>query len=201
MGEIKSAWEIAQEKIKDITLDKAALAAQENRTAGKKLASQFLDDPERTPLAKELKALSGEKKARTAQGIVETLLGNLVLPQGEIAKARNERARQALLILAPGSKQLAHMLGQVEQFFTQYAEERERLIETLEAQYGPRLQQKAEALAKQMGGRVELKPMQDPEFVALLKKNLALFDERYQAAVREAKKEIERLALESIRKE
>jgi len=201
MGEIKSAWEIAQEKIKDITVDKAALAAQDNRTAGKKLASQFLDDPERTPLAKELKALSGEKKAQTALGIVETLLSNLVLPQSEMAKARNDRARHALVLLAPGSKQLAHMLGQVEQFFTQYAEERERLIETLETQYGPRLQQKAEALAKQMGGRVELKPMQDPEFVALLKKNLALFDERYQAAVREAKKEIERLALEAIQGE
>jgi len=195
MGEIKSAWEIAQEKIKNITVDKAALEEQENVTDGKKLASRYLEDPERTSLPDELKGLSGAKKTQTMRGALETLLGNLVLPMTDSARERNGRVRQALLVLAPGSKELAHILGQVDQFFVQYAEERDRLEETLEAQYAPRLKQKADALAKQMGGRVDLKPMQDPEFVALLKKNLALFDERYGDAVREVKKEIERLVL------
>jgi hypothetical protein len=195
MNEIKSAWEIAQEKIKDITIDKGAMEAQENVIAGKKLASRYLDDPEKTSLADEIKGLSGEKKTRVMKGVLDTLLSNLTLPLTDSARLRNDRVRQALPALAPGAKQLAHILGQIEQFFTQYAEERDRLEENLAAQYEPRLRQKAEALAKQMGGRVELKPMQDPEYVALLRKNLILFDERYAEAVREVKKEIERLVM------
>jgi hypothetical protein len=197
MNEIKSAWEIAQEKIKNITIDKVAMQAQENVIAGKKIASRFLDDPERTSLADELKGLSGEKKTQVKKGILEALLSNLTLPLTDIATLRNDRVRQALPVLVPGSKNLTHILGQIKQFFAQYTEERERLEENLEAQYAPRLRQKAEALAKQMGGRVELKAMQDPEYVALLRKNLALFDERYSEAVREVKKEIERLMLET----
>ncbi len=195
MSEIKSAWEIAQEKIKGISIDKKAMEAQENVIAGKKLASRFLDDPERTAFADELKALSGEKKTQVITGVLETLLSNLTLPLSEIAKTRNERARRALLELAPSVKKLTQILDQVEQFFRQFAEEREGLEENLEAQYAPRLRQKSEALSKQMGARVDLKARQDPEFVALLKKNYAVFDERYSEAVREVKKEIERLVL------
>jgi hypothetical protein len=197
MDEIKSAWEIAQEKIKDITVDKKAMAAQENSVVGKKIASRYLEDPERTPLADELKAFDGAKKAQALRGVVEVLLANLTLPLSESSKIRNERVMKVLPVLAPGAKQLPHILSQIRQFYEQYGAERERIEEALEAQYAPRLRQKAEALAKQMGARIELKAMQDPEFVALLKKNQAMFDERYTEAVQEVKKEIERLVLPS----
>ncbi len=194
MGEIKSAWEIAQEKIKDISVDKESLAEQENVVSGKKLVSRFLEDPESVNPADELKGLSGTKKAQVKKGMIETYLANLALPLTEVAKTRNDRAIKGLLAIAPGVKPLQHLLSQISQFFSDYEGERGRVEEAVTAQYAPRLKQKAEALAKQLGTRVELHAMQDPEFVALLRKNLAAFDDRYGQALREAKLEIGRLA-------
>ncbi|MBN2353608.1 MAG: hypothetical protein JXD23_13625 [Spirochaetales bacterium] len=194
MGEIKSAWEIAQEKIKNISVDKESLEEQENVVSGKKLVSRFLDDPESVSPAEELKALSGRKRTQVKRGMIETFLANLALPLSEVAKTRNDRAIKGLLSLAPGVKPLQHLLGQIAQFFADYEGERGRVEEAVTAQYAPRLKQKAEALAKQLGTRVELHAMQDPEYVALLRKNLAAFDDRYGQALREAKREIERLA-------
>jgi uncharacterized membrane protein YheB (UPF0754 family) len=197
MDEIKSAWEIAQEKIKDIAVDKESLAEQENVVSGKKLMSRFLDDPEKVSPADELKRLSGKKKAQVKKGMLDTLLANFALPLSESAKSRNERVYRGLSSLAPGVKPLQHILAQIGQFFKEFEDGRVRIEEAVEAQYAPRLKQKAEALAKQLGTRVELHAMQDPEFVALLKKNLAAFDERYSQAIQEVKGEIERLVTQA----
>ncbi len=194
MDEIKSAWEIAQEKIKDIAVDKASLEDQENLVSGKKIVSRFLDNPESVSPADELKDLSGKKRSQVRKGMLETLLANLALPLSESVKTRNDRAIKGLLALVPGVKPLQQLLNQIGQFFKDFEGERDRVEEALAAQYAPRLKQKAEALAKQYGTRVELHAMQDPEFVALLRKNLAAFDDRYNQALQEAKREIERLA-------
>jgi hypothetical protein len=193
MDEIKSAWEIAQEKIKDLTVDKDSFEEQSNVIIGKKTISRFLDNPENVSPADELAGLTGKKKAQVKRGMLDTLLANLTLPLSESAKTRNERVFQGLSALAPGVKPLQQILTQIGQFFAGFEGERDRIEEALEAQYAPRLKQKAEALAKQLGQRVELRAMQDPEFVALLKKNLAAFDDRYAQAILEAKGEIERL--------
>jgi hypothetical protein len=197
MDEIKSAWEIALENTKDISMNKDSAQERENVVQGKKIVSRFLDDPARTPLADELKALSGKTKEQVKKGMLETLLANLTLPQSGLAETRNKRVTEGILNLAPTAKPLQQILNQLSVFFKNFADERDRVEEALEAQYAPRLQQKADAIAKQLGAEVELKARQDPEFVALLKKNLAAFDERYGGALVEVKAEIGRLVLKS----
>jgi hypothetical protein len=193
MDEIKSAWELALERTKDIETDHRALKEKEFETSGKKIASRFLDDPEKCDLKKEIAGAPTEARALVTQGCIRTLVSNLTLPLTDAAKERNKRVRDALLILTGGDKTLTDLFGQLEGFFENYAGERERMQAALEQQYEPRLRQKEAALAKQFGTAVRLQPAQDPEFVQLLKKQLGMFDGRYQEVLSQAKAEIGRI--------
>jgi len=193
VDKIKSAWEIALEKTSDIKADKKALAEKELLEQGKRLASQYLEDEERYPLMEALAGLPAESRRKAMQGALTTLLANLTLPLSDLTEQRNKLAMKGLLSLASQEKAVAQILRQIDGFFQSFRAERDRLTQMLEQQYKPRLRQKQEALAKQLGAVVELKAEQDPEFVAMLKKNLATFDERYGEALNEAKAELTRL--------
>ncbi|HEQ72538.1 MAG TPA: hypothetical protein ENN69_08615 [Spirochaetia bacterium] len=197
MGKIKSAWEIAEEKTRNIQVDQKAIKRREAEERGKRLVSRFLEQTEGISLVNEMKAVSKEESDAVKKAVVDTLLANLTLPLSDYTTSRNKLARQGLLELTPENKTLRQILEQIATFFDNYQTEREQIEKSLEAQYAPRLRQKEDAIAKQTGTRVELHAMQDPEFVTLLKKNLGMFDERYQEALKDAKAEIERLILQA----
>ena len=60
----------------------------------------------------------------------------------------------------------------------------------VEQNYAPRLRQKEEELARQMGTQVKIDPASDPEFVAALRKGLADFEVRYSEVLQRVKSQI-----------
>jgi len=193
MDEIKSAWELALERTKDIVTDRDALAGSQQVLLGKKLASRYLEDPGKCDLLKELQKFDGQEREQARQGCLLTLQQNFTLPLTELAGERNARVRQALLDLTNKDASLRKLFDQIQAFFANYAEERAGMQTALEQQYEPRLRQKEAALAKQLGTAVKLTPGQDPEFIQLLKKQLGMFDDRYQKVLAQAREEIGRL--------
>ncbi|MBN1798613.1 MAG: hypothetical protein JW822_08540 [Spirochaetales bacterium] len=193
MDKIKSAWEIALEKTKNVKADRESLKEREYLEQGKKIISAHLDNPKQGDVNSSLKKIAKNYQGLAKKGMVETLLSNLTLPLTDFTSQRNTLVQQTFSLLFPDSQEVAAIFAQLEQFFNRFAEDRKSIQEQIKTQYMPKLQQKAEAIARQLGTEVELDPFADPEFNAILKKSLAQFDERYNAVLRQAKDELQRL--------
>ncbi len=196
MGTIKSAWEIALENTKGIEGDKELVETNRLKDEGKKLVSKVFDDPSFN-LKEALKAFDKKQVEKVRDGLVQSLLANLVLPMDEMAQARNRRIGEAFVSVASDSKRLSMMFSQLENFFKEYMDERKRLIEAIERQYAPKLQKKEEEVSKQLGRPVKINPASDPEFQGLVRQYMGQLDAKYDEVLANAKEEIKALSLKS----
>ena len=186
---IKSSLEIALERTRDVQADPDTLKASGFATAGKKLVSQFLGDPEFS-LAKKVRENSGKERGWVSDGVFDALASNLALPADEYGLKRNRRAMEGFAAILRDQRRLRIMGQQVEQFFAEYFQERQQLKQNVDRQYGPRLQQKEEELARRTGSRVRIDPATDPEYVQLLRQQMALFEDRYGTVLQQVKQEL-----------
>ncbi len=193
MARIKSALEIALENTRDIEANKESLEANQYGNEGRRLVSRYLSEPE-MDLAAELKKHEGKKLQWVREGLTNALLQNLVLPVDELALKGGRRVREGFFALTLDAKKLTKLMTQLEQFLGDHLEERKRVQSTLEQQYAPRLREKEQELSKQMGAPIRIDPLQDPEFVQLLKQNLVMLEDRYSRVLEEVKTELRRMA-------
>jgi len=186
---IKSSLEIALERTKDVQADPENLQASGFVTAGKKLVSQYLNDPE-ISLARNIRKHDGKERQWLSQGVFDALSSNLALPSDEYGIKRNRRAMEGFSAILRDQRRLRIMGQQIEQFFAEYFQERQQLKQNVDRQYGPRLQQKEEELARRTGTRVRLDPATDPEYVQLLRQQMALLEDRYGNVLQQVKQEL-----------
>ena len=192
MGEIKSALEIALEKTESVKGDKESLLAHEKRQDGKKIASKFLMEPD-TPISSvkdSLKSYSKKEEQWVKEGILETIMSNLSLPTKKADLDRLPRLQEVLHLFIKDKKQVSYIIDQVKQFFNQYLENRDHIQQSLEEQFAPRMREKEQQLAQQLGTEVQLSPESDPEFAEYLRKNFGQLDEQYQQALDQVKGQI-----------
>lgn len=190
MGEIKSAIEIALEKTMGIDVDEKSIKADEYTKKGKMIISGFLDETENS-LDGCFKGLEKEQIEWVKDGMFQTLLANLFLPNDPSAIAGLKRVEAGFLKIISNSKKLKLLFSQLEGFFSEYIEEKKRVREHIENQYLPRLRQKEEALSKQLGAPVHLNINSDPEFAKILGQNLSQFDSQYKAVLEQVKGELQ----------
>ena len=186
---IRSSLEIALERTKDVQADPETLKASGFATVGKKLVSQFLGDPEFS-LAKKVREHDGKERQWVSEGVFDALLSNLALPADEYGLKRNRRAMEGFAAILRDQRRLRIMGQQVEQFFTEYFQERQQLKQNVDRQYAPRLQQKEEEIARRTGNRVRIDPATDPEYVQLLRQQMALLEDRYGTVLQQVKQEL-----------
>lgn len=186
---IKSSLEIALERTKDVQADPENLLASGFITAGKKLVPQFLNDPEFS-LARKVREHNGKERNWVSEGVFEALSSNLALPSDEYGLKRNRRAMQGFSAILRDQRRLRIMSQQLEQFFTEYFQERQQLKQNVDRQYAPRQQQKEEELARRTGSRVRIDPATDPEYVQLLRQQMALLEDRYGNVLQQVKQEL-----------
>ena len=186
---IKSSWEIALERTKDVEPDRENIEASRLLTEGKKLVSRYLDDTA-LDLAGLLSEFDGKQQPDVRAGVLEALSSNLNLPVDEFALRRNRRAAEGLAAIISDKRKLQMMTQQLEQFFAEYLQERNQVREAVDRQYQPRLQQKEEELARRTGQRVRIDPASDPEYVGLLRQQLVLLEDKYGTVLGQVKQEI-----------
>ena len=165
MGVIKSAYEIAMDNSKGIEGNKELVEANKLRDEGKKLVSKILDV---TPfdIKEALKAWDKRQLAWVREGLMQSLLANLVLPLDEFSLTANKKLGEAVAAVAGDSRKVPMIFSQLESFFKEYLGERKRLVEAVEKQYAPKLRKKEEDMSRQMGRPVRINPAADPEFQA-----------------------------------
>lgn len=189
MGTIKSSWEIALERTKDVVPDKENLEQKRYITDGKKLVSRYLSDPE-IDLSDLVNGFEGNQLTWVCEGVREALLSNLTLPSDEFALNRSRRAGEGFAVLSDNARKLKMLLSQLEQFFQEYLGERSRMREEVDRAYEPRRQQKEDEMSKKTGQRVQINPQTDPEYVGLLRQQLMMVDDRYGQVLQGVKDEL-----------
>jgi hypothetical protein len=192
MGEIKSALEIALEKTQSVEGGKEIIEAEEARKEGKMLVSRFLNDQEFS-LKRALGEIEKNRRRRVLEGMVDVLLANLVLPQDQLGTRKAKRVGEAFSLLN-SDRRISQLFGQLETFFGEFVEERERVREMVTQQYGPRLRQKEQELSQRMGQPVHIDPMSDPEFQATLRKAMSQLEDRYGTVLARVKGDLKSLA-------
>lgn len=195
MAIIKSAWELALEKTASLEADPVKIQRDLKIKEGRQLAANFLMDIDvsQEDTQKKYDAYPEDEKRTIREGMALTLLANLALPRTPLFKEAFPQLLALGSIIAEGNEEIAGLLAQVENFFTQYLTNQDDLIERMKQQFGPHLEQKQAQLRQQYGPNFVLRPEQDPEFMKLLDKNLAQLDEQYNGILDQAKDQLKEL--------
>jgi phosphoenolpyruvate-protein kinase (PTS system EI component) len=189
MGVIKSAFEIAMENSKGIEANKELVESNRFRDEGKKLVSKLLADASFN-LKESLKGYEKRQGAWVREGLIQSLLANLVLPVDEFATRNPKRIGEAVTAMVADSKKITMIFGQLDNFFKEYVSERKRVVEAIERQYTPKLKKKEEELSRQLGRPVKINPAADPEYQSMVRQYLSQLDAKYNEVLEGAKEEI-----------
>jgi hypothetical protein len=189
MGIIKSALEIALENSKGIEANKELVETNRLRDEGKKLVNRLLEEPA-YDLKAALKAYDASQARTVREGLVQSLLANLVLPIDEFAMKDLKRIGEAVSMAVSDARKVATIFSQLDGFFKEYLGERKRLVDTVERQYSARQKKKEEELSRQMGRPVKINPAADPEFQSMVRQYLSQLDLKYGEVLDGAKEEI-----------
>ena len=151
MGEIKSALEIAMEKV-----EKLEKATDEERLEwkyvpeGEKLAASYLKED--CNLAVELGRYEEKARRYIIKGAVNILVRNIKLPKNDLAKRNNRRAMEGLKSLKTDKVAVENVYSKLRRVFSHYVEQgeqqRKQAYETLKTEFEAKVQQ---AMQQQLG--------------------------------------------------
>ena len=193
MGVIRSAFEIAMDNAKGIEGNKELVEANRLRDEGKRMVSKLLDVAGSFDIKEALKGYDKRQLAWVREGLIQSLLANLVLPIDELSLKSNKRLGEAVSATAGDSRKVLAIFSQLENFFKEYLGERKRVVDAVEKQYAQKQRKKEEDLSRQLGRPVKINPAQDPEYQAMVRQYLSQLDLKYNEVLEGAKAEIKAL--------
>lgn len=192
MGRIRSAWEIALEKTRDIEIDKAKLEKENNITAARTLAGRYLNYDEEISedaLKKEYEKIAGLDGVR--DGIRTSIMQNLTLPAETVLNDRYERLETLASLISGNDSQVMSLMRQITAFLKQYPEHQKQLYEQLKEHFRPMLEEKAQQLREKYGQDIPLSLENDKEFVQVANKQLEELRKQYESNLDAAKSQLE----------
>ncbi|HTP60073.1 MAG TPA: DUF6657 family protein [Spirochaetia bacterium] len=189
MGVIKSAYQIAMENSKDIEANKELVETNRLRDEGKKLVSKLIEDAA-FDIKAALKGFDKQQIGWVREGLIQSLLANLVLPADEFSLKNNKKIGDAFTATVSDPRKVNMIFSQLENFFKEYLSERKRLVEALDRQYAPVRKKKEEELSRQLGRPVKINPNADPEYQGLVRQYFAQLDTKYSEVLDGAKEEL-----------
>ncbi len=192
MAVIKSALEIALEKTQSVEADRGILEASKYRTEGKKAVSRFYSE-EGVDLRRLLEQFDRKHAPHVKAGAVEALMASVKLPLDEMSLVQIKKTLKGLFAVVDDAKRLAKLTQQMETFLEEYLQERKRLVAAVDQQYEPLRRQKEEQMSRQMGARVRIDPLQDPDYQKILRQNVAMLEDRYNEVLGRVRQEIWRM--------
>jgi hypothetical protein len=192
MGKIKSAREIAQEKVEK--LEKATEGERlkwKYFPEGEKLAARYLK--QECNLAVELGKYENEAREFVSQGAGEVLLNNIDLPKDDLTRQNNRRAMEGLKGLKNDKIAVENVYSKMRHIFQHYSEggeqQRKQAYEALKADFEARARQ---AIQQQVGfpvgGRIDVE--KQPQFQEEWRHMRTQIDSQYRRLLDEYKQEL-----------
>ena len=192
MADIKSAYEIAMEKINNI---ESATAEEKMQwkfvPKGETLAAKYMKDDINLPT--ELAKFTDAEKKYVMQGISAILARNIDLPKNDAVKKNNKKAMDGLTTVKKDKKGLENVFSKIRYIFNHYAEQGEAqkkaAYEQVKEEFALKLQQ---ALAQQ-GSAAKISNIdieRQPQFQEEWRKMLIRLDSQYLQHLNEYKHEL-----------
>jgi len=196
MGDIKSAREIAMEKI-----EKLGEVTEEERLKwkyvpqGEELAVRYLKKGGN--LIAELSQHQENVRMYVIEGASGVLISNIGLPKNDVAKKSNRRAMDGLKILKNDKVSVENVYSRIRNIFNHYEQEgeqqRKQAYESLKTEFEAQIQQ---AVQQQLGtfvaARVDVE--RQPQFHQEWRRVLIQLDSQYLTLLNEYKQELYSIA-------
>jgi len=195
MDDMKSAFEIAQEKI-----EKLGEITTEERLRwkyvpeGEKLAVRYLKED--CNLMAELSQYEENVTRYIVDGASDILIRNINLPKDDLAKKNNKRAMDGLKTLKSDKVGVENVYSKIRRIFNHYMEQgeqqRKQTYESLKVEFEAKMQQ---AMQQQLGTLAEMKidVERQPQFQEEWRKVQAQLDGQYLKLLDEYKQELSAL--------
>ena len=192
MGDIKSAREIAMEK-----LEKLDEATDEERLKwkyvpeGERLAAGFIKQD--CNLVGELSQYEENVRKYIIAGAEDILIRNINLPNNDLAKRNNRRAMDGLKTLKSDKVGVENVYSKIRHVFNHYVEQgeqqRKQAYESLKTEFEAKVQQAVQQqLGPLMGIKVDVE--KQPQFQEEWRKIQAQLDSQYLKLLDEYKQEL-----------
>jgi len=199
MGDIKSAREIAMEKVEELGEATEAERLEWKYTPqGEELAARYIKRG--CNLVDELSKYEEKARRYIIAGAEDVLIGNIGLPVNDSARKSNRKVMDGLKALMDGLKALKsdkvgveNVFSKMRNIFKHYAEQgeqqRRQAYESLKAEFTAKIQQ---AVQQQLGSTMGFKIDVDnqPQFQAEWRKLQIQLDSQYIALLNEYKQEL-----------
>ena len=157
MGEIKSASEIAREKVEQL-----GEVTEEERLKwkyvpeGEKMAARYIKGDYN--LATELDRYGTEARKYVAEGASDILIRNIGLPKNDIARRNNKRAMEGLKIVKNDKVAVENVFSKIRHILDHYTQQgeqqKQQAYESLKAEFEAKVQQ---AIKQQVGINANMK--------------------------------------------
>ncbi|MBN1177419.1 MAG: hypothetical protein JXA51_07045 [Dehalococcoidales bacterium] len=193
MGEIKSAAEIAREKIANI-----GEPTEEERLkwkyapVGDKLAARYLKD--NINLVGEVDKYEGKTRKIIVDGISDILLRNIGLPRNEAARRTNNKAMEGLKSLKNNKTAMENVFSKIRKIFDHYVQEganqKKQAYASLKAEFEEKIQQ---AIRQQTGvsnARMNIDVEKQPQFLEEWQRVQSQMEAQYVSVLDEYKQEL-----------
>ena len=196
MGDVKSAREIAMEKV-----EKLGEATEEERLKwkyvpqGEQLAARHLK--EGCNLVTELSQYQENVRKYIIEGAANILIRNISLPKNDAAKGNNRKAMDGLKTLKSDKVSIENVYSRIRNIFKHYAEQgeqqRKQAYESLKAEFEVKIQKAVQQqLGSFIGMRIDVE--KQPQFQQEWRKILTQLDSQYLSLLHEYKRELSDIA-------
>jgi hypothetical protein len=195
MGDIKSAREIAMEKI-----EKIGEATEVERfewkylPEGEKLAAKYLKQG--GDLSSELSKYDKKAVKYVITGISNVLIKNIDIPKDEADKKTNKQAMDGIKAVKTDKVRVEAVLNQIRHVFNHYSEQGDKQIKQAYAALKSDFQAKVEQALRQQGQNmagIRIDIEKQPQFQEEWRKVKIQLEGQYSQVLSEYKKELEAL--------
>jgi len=192
MGDIKSAREIAMEKIEEL-----GAVTEEERLKwkyvpdGEKLAAKYIK--ESCNLVAELSQYEGNARSHVIEGASDILIRTMDLPKSDSAKRNNKRAMDGLKALKSDKVTVENVYSKIRRIFDHYIgqgeQQRKQAYESLKTEFAAKIQQ---AMQQQLGSlsRANIDVERHPQFQEEWHRRRIQLDLQYIKLLDEYKQEL-----------
>ena len=182
MARIKSAWEIALEKTKDIEIDEEKYRTDKLGKDGMALAGGYLNNTDKKieEVATQYASYKGEDLKLVREGMVSTIMSNISLPSDDIYQMRFERNCDLVNLVTSGDPQATGLMQQIGDFLKQYLDAKSAFVDRMKAQIQQAMENNPEGVNSQ-------------QYSQIINQNLKKMDDQYGEALENTKESLRQL--------
>lgn len=193
MGEMKSAYEKAMEKIEKLGKPSPEeIGELEYVPKGNIIAARYLKG-EDIELVEEINRFEQKVRKYIHRGVEEILLENIVLPQKEAQALANKRAIEGLVSLKKDKKNSQALLEQLRMVFNYYEKAKQQVAQQVRQAVEMKLSEAMKAMEQQSGMKLKIDVESQPEYKEGLFKAMAQLNQQYEKALKDWREHIKML--------